>query len=98
VTRPRSRQTQSANLVSLGRAVRSLREQQGLSASDLAAAVGVAPARIAALEEGRLDPDFELLLTLADSMGVRLSTFFVRAEELDNRMRVSGPNDKSTGQ
>ena len=81
--RRRSRQTQSANLVSLGRAVRSLREQQGLSARDLAAAVGVPAARIAALEQGHLDPDFELLLTLADSMGLRLSTFFVRAEELD---------------
>ncbi len=96
--RPRSRQTQSANLVSLGRAVRSLREQQGLSARELAAAVDAPPALIAALEEGRLDPDFELLLTLADSMGVRLSTFFVRAEELDSRTRLSGPSDTSAEQ
>ncbi len=98
VPRPRSRQPQSANLVSLGRAVRSLREQQGLSARDLAAAVGVPPAQIAALEEGRVDPDFELLLTLADSMGVRLSTFFVRAEELDGRTRLGGPGDTSAEQ
>lgn len=94
--RRRSRQTQSANLVSLGRAVRSLREQRGLSARDLAGAVGVSVALIAALEQGRLDPDFELLLTLADSMEVRLSTFFVRAEELDSRTPPSDAADEPT--
>lgn len=92
--RPRSRQTQSAHLVSLGRAVRSLREQQGLSAGDLAAAVGAPAAQIAALEDGRLDPDLELMLTLADSMGVRLATLFVRAEEIDSRTHASAAGDR----
>ncbi len=64
--------------------MREVREQHGLSAHDLAAASGVDPARVAALEEGRLDPDFELLLTLAKSMGIRPTAFFVRAEELGN--------------
>jgi transcriptional regulator with XRE-family HTH domain len=89
----RPRRTRSANLISLGRAVRSLREQQGLSAPDLAAAVDLPPAQIAALEAGRLDPEFELLLTLADSMEVRLSAFFVRAEELDSRRKKGKQDD-----
>lgn len=87
MTHPRSRQTQPTSLVSLGRAACSLREQQGLSARDLAKATGVSAARIAELEEGRFDPDFELLVTLASSLGVRLSIFFVRAEEFDSRAR-----------
>ena len=62
-----------------------MREQHGLSAHDLAAASGVAPARVAALEDGQLDPDFELLLALAKSMGIRPTVFFVRAEELGSR-------------
>jgi transcriptional regulator with XRE-family HTH domain len=72
-------------LILLGRAIREVREQHGLSAHDLAAASGVAPARVAALEDGQLDPDFELLLALAKSMGIRPTALFVRAEELGSR-------------
>jgi DNA-binding XRE family transcriptional regulator len=71
------------NLVNLGRALRALREQQGLSASDLAGDAGVPLARIAAIEDGQYDPDFELLLALADGLRVRPSAIFRRAEELD---------------
>ena len=91
---PRSRQPQSANLMRLGRAVRSLREQQSLTAQDLAEAVGAPTARIDELEEGRLDPDFELLLRLADGLGVRLSTLFGRAEGLDARARPGEAGDE----
>jgi XRE family transcriptional regulator, fatty acid utilization regulator len=94
VPRPRPRQPQSANLVSLGRAVRSLREQQSFTARDLAEAVGASPAQIDELEQGRLDPDFELLLRLADSLGVRLSTLFGRAEALHDRTRPGAPGDE----
>ncbi len=73
------------DLLVLGKAIREVREQHGLSAHDLAAASGVAPARVAALEDGQLDPDFELLLALAKSMGIRPTAFFVRAEELGSR-------------
>lgn len=70
------------NLLVLGKAIREVREQHGLGADDLATAAGVAPTRVTALENGRLDPDFELLLALAKSMGIRPTAFFVRAEEL----------------
>jgi transcriptional regulator with XRE-family HTH domain len=69
-------------LVILGKAMQAVREQHSLSARDLAAAAGVAEAQINALEDGRLDPDFELLLVLAERMGIRPSAFFLRAEEL----------------
>jgi transcriptional regulator with XRE-family HTH domain len=65
--------------------MRDVREQHGLSADDLAAASGAVAARVAALEDGQLDPDFELLVKLAKSMGIRPSAFFVRAEELGSQ-------------
>jgi transcriptional regulator with XRE-family HTH domain len=70
------------DLVVLGRAIRDLREQRGVSARDLAARAGVDRARIEALEHGQLDPGFDLLLALAEGMDVRPSAFFVRAEQL----------------
>ena len=76
---------QQRDLLVLGKAIQEVREQHGLDVADLAAAAGMAPARVAALESGRLDPDFELLLALAKSMGIRPTAFFVRAEELGSR-------------
>ncbi len=67
-----------------------MREQHGLSAHDLAAASGVAPARVAALEEGQLDPDFELLLALAKSMGITQTAFYARADELAGGQDAAG--------
>jgi transcriptional regulator with XRE-family HTH domain len=66
----------------LGRAVRAAREQRGLSADDLAAITGMARQRVDALEAGRLDPTYELLLTLADGLSVQPSTLVALAEEL----------------
>ncbi|HEY5044817.1 MAG TPA: helix-turn-helix transcriptional regulator [Solirubrobacteraceae bacterium] len=71
------------DLLLLGRAFREIREQHGLSAGELAGATGVDEARIADLEEGRLDADYDLLLTLAQGIGVSASAFFLRAEELE---------------
>ncbi len=76
---------QQRDLLVLGKAVREVREQHGFAAGDLAAAAGVAPARVTALEDGLLDPDYELLLALAKSMGIRPTAFFVRAEHLGSR-------------
>ena len=70
------------DLALLGRALRALREERALTASALAAASGVSAATISALEDGRLDPDFQLLLDLAAGIGVRPSELVSRAEQL----------------
>jgi transcriptional regulator with XRE-family HTH domain len=80
-------------LIFLGRAIRAVREQRGLSAHDLAAAAGVAPARVAALEDGQLDPDFELLIRLAEGMGLHPAAFFLRAEQLGDLDGEAGPEE-----
>jgi transcriptional regulator with XRE-family HTH domain len=68
-------------LARLGKAVRELREERRLSRGELAAAVGVGHSRIQALEAGRLDPDYVLLVRLAKALGVRAGALVLRAEE-----------------
>lgn len=62
--------------------MREQRERRRLSVGALAAAVGVEEDRIGALERGELDPGYELLLALADTLGVRSGVLVTRAEEL----------------
>ena len=70
------------DLLALGKAIGQIRTEHGLSQGQLAGASGASPQSIVRLEAGRLDPRFELLLALADAMGVRPSAFFQRAEAL----------------
>jgi DNA-binding XRE family transcriptional regulator len=72
-------------LAVLGKAIRAVREEHGLLTSDLAVSAGIAEASIVALEDGRLDPTFALLLDLARGLGVRPAEVFIRAEELGAR-------------
>ncbi len=79
---PEREEQEDRDLLILGEAVRRVCEQRGVGVSELASASGIAPVRIRALHEGRLDPDYELLLTLADSAGVCPSVFILAAEDL----------------
>jgi transcriptional regulator with XRE-family HTH domain len=73
---------QQQDLLILGQAVRELRMQRQRSIRNLATVSGVSPRRLAALEEGRLDPDLPLLDALARGLGVRRPEIFLRAEQL----------------
>jgi transcriptional regulator with XRE-family HTH domain len=66
----------------LGQAIQSVREAKGLSIEALAAAAEVTSKQLEALEAGRLDPDYELLLGLAECLDTRPSAFVIKAEEL----------------
>ncbi|HEX5853924.1 MAG TPA: helix-turn-helix transcriptional regulator, partial [Solirubrobacteraceae bacterium] len=66
----------------LGRAIRRMREQRGISAEVLATATGISRQRIDSLERGRLDPTYELLLALTQGLGVQLSALVRAAEQL----------------
>ncbi len=79
---PEIRQAEK-DLLLLGQAFREIREQHGLGAGELATATGVDGLWIVALEEGCLDPDYDLLITLAEGIGVRPSVIFLRAQELE---------------
>jgi transcriptional regulator with XRE-family HTH domain len=62
-----------AVLLRLGETFRQVREQQWLSAQELAVRTGIDIEHISALEAGQLDPTYDVLLILADGMGVRVS-------------------------
>lgn len=79
-----SRRTHIASeLTCLGRALRELREHQRLSREQLAAAVGAPERRIEALEAGRLDPGYVLLVRLEKALRVAPGALFARAEQLE---------------
>lgn len=59
-----------------------MREQRGMSADELAAASGIARQRIDTLERGHLDPTYELLMALAEGLGVQPSALVSFAEQL----------------
>ena len=61
-----------------------------MSIGDLAAATGLAHTVIQSLERGRRNPSYETLLALADGLGVRASSFVIRAEELKAHDQARG--------
>ena len=85
----RSKQDQQ-HLHVLGQAIAQIRAEQGMSMSDLAAATGIDHTLIQALERGRLNPSYERMLALADGLGVRPSSFVIRAEELKTHEQAPG--------
>lgn len=70
------------DLLVLGQAVRQMREQRGMSADELAGAAGIGRERIDALETGRLDPTYELVLALAEGLDIQPSALMILAEQL----------------
>jgi transcriptional regulator with XRE-family HTH domain len=72
----------STELSLLGRAVRQTREQRGMSPDRLADASGMTRQRIDAIETGRLDPSYDLLLALAEGLRAQPSALVALAEQL----------------
>jgi transcriptional regulator with XRE-family HTH domain len=66
----------------LGRAIRETRERNGMSTGDLAAATGIPQQQVERIEGGEVDPELDTMVSLADGLGVRYSSFIIRAQEL----------------
>jgi transcriptional regulator with XRE-family HTH domain len=79
------------DLIALGKAIHEIRMRRGFSVSELARAAGVPSKRLAAIEDGRLDPSLELLWKLDEGLGVDWSVFYKRARELE----AEGPDGSS---
>jgi transcriptional regulator with XRE-family HTH domain len=69
-------------LIAFGRGVRELRDEQNISVGELAAAAGLTPRRLEAIEAGRLDPRYDVLCALAAGLGVTLPVLVGRAADL----------------
>jgi transcriptional regulator with XRE-family HTH domain len=70
-------------LAALGRAIRRERERKGMTPAQLARAAGVGRRRLAALEAGRNRAVFDLLVAVANGLGVRLGTLVSSAEDME---------------
>jgi hypothetical protein len=68
-------------LARLGRSIRQIRNDNGLSVADLVAASTLDLTTLEAIEAGQLDPPYDLLLALAHGLGVDPAVIFVRAEQ-----------------
>ncbi len=66
----------------LGEAIRAIREEKDLTVEALATAASTTPEQLHTLESGELDPEYELLIGLADSLGVSAATLIGRAATL----------------
>lgn len=66
-------------LIALGRSLRQLREERSISRDELATTTGLAPSRLYAIEAGRFDPPYDLLLALAAGLRVKLGALISRA-------------------
>jgi transcriptional regulator with XRE-family HTH domain len=72
------------HLVALGRTITQLREERSLSDDALASMAGIDRGDLDALEAGRLDPAFDVLLALANALGVDVVVLILRTEGIAN--------------
>ncbi len=70
-------------LVALGRATRQLREKRGMTTATLAIAADLDRDLVEAIEKGRHDPHYDVMLALADGLGVGLAVVVRRSERPD---------------
>jgi DNA-binding XRE family transcriptional regulator len=75
-------------LVFFGQAIGEQRAQREMTVGELAGKVGISKRRLERLEAGKVDPEWELWLALAEALHVRASSFAERARELE---RMEGP-------
>lgn len=67
----------------LARAIRLAREQREVSIDALARATAIPRENIEALEAGRLDPTYDLLVAIAEELGTQPSALVLLAEQLE---------------
>lgn len=70
----------TAFLEALGRAVRELREKQGLSQEKFGLKWGIDRTYVSGLERGRRNPTTTMLLRFSNALGVRVSKLLANAE------------------
>ena len=60
----------------LGGRLRALRTAQGISASDLARALGISPSAVSQIERGVMRPSVSRLIAITDALGIPLAAVF----------------------
>ena len=74
--------------VAIGREVRVLRKQLGITVADLGEATGLSTGMLSKIENGLTSPSLTTLQSLARALGVSISTFLRRFEEAHDAVHV----------
>ncbi len=77
-----------AELVFLGQAIREIREHQDITPAELASKAGIRERRLARVEAGSLEPDYELLVKVTRGLNIQPRVLMSRAETLAQTDRV----------
>lgn len=70
--------------MAIGHEVRTLRKKLGITGSDLASATGISLGMLSKIENGNTSPSLTTLQSLAQALGVPMTAFFRRFEEVRN--------------
>ncbi len=74
--------------MAIGHEVRAYRKKLGITVTDLAAATGISLGMLSKIENGNISPSLTTLQSLSRALGVPLTAFFRRYEELHNAVFV----------
>ena len=77
------RPVRSPQHAALGRAVRELREQKGVSQEQLATLSSLHRNYVGGIERGELNISLAVIVKIADGLGVSLGALFTRADTLE---------------
>ena len=83
------RESKENNLeAAIGHEVRAFRKKLGITVSDLASATGISLGMLSKIENGNISPSLTTLQALSRALGVPLTAFFRRYEEVRNAVFV----------
>jgi transcriptional regulator with XRE-family HTH domain len=65
--------------IMIGEKIRALRQQRGMTISELAEAVGLSPSAVSQIERGTIDPSLRTLRSVADELHSPVFSFFLES-------------------
>ena len=70
--------------LSVGKKVRAIREQNGISAKDLAAMAEITPSMLTQIEKGQANPSINTMRMIAEALNTPLYKFFIEENRSEN--------------
>lgn len=89
-----SKEFQTTPAKALGRRIKQLRAQLGLTQEELAERCNIFRTYMSRIESGAANPTLTMLYTLADALEVRVPDLFEKAGDVPLRVRSSNPSSR----
>lgn len=74
--------------VAIGREIRALRQQQGITIAELSSQTGLSISMLSKIENGHTSPSLTTLQSLANALSTQITSFFRRFEETRNAVHT----------